>query len=418
MDNNAIVFPKFRFFVGFAEAWAWVTFGWIVVSVAPLLPAMSHEYGVPIGALMIGVLALYSVATGTSVMLCGPLVDKYGPRKTLFVSGILLTICSLLIPVCSHTVTQIVVLRFFQGLFIGPLFAGKAAMAQRWFPHQEQGTQIGIWNAAFAVGTAVMFTVTYPLMAHFHGHWRMVAAAAAVPAAGQAILMGITLFGKEPVMVRHAPVAGAAPSKDFGVALKLPVFWAGAILLGCAMGIMQTVNGLTASYLMTPSPVGLGWKPWIAGPSLGFIQYGMIVSGVLMGLILAIIFRGKIKWLTALAFLLTGFAAYALSMSFAHASVSSMRMAFLVVGFLMNLGYPSVTTFITGNYPPPILGKVFGICGGISVYGGALFSGIAGAILDKTHTYTAVYGFVLGIGLVGCVLAAMMLNPVKAFKQE
>ena len=182
---------------------------------------------------------------------------------------------------------------------------------------------------------------------------------------------------------------------------------------------MQSVNGLTASYLMAPLPLGLNWKPFLAGPAMTFIQWGMIVSGFLMGAMLIFIFRGNIKWLASSSFLLAGLAAYFRTMSFSTASASHMEISFVLVGFFMNLGYPSVTTFITQNFPPHILGKAFGVCGGISVYMGAFFSGLAGAILDKTHTFTAVYGFICAIGIFACIVAATMLNPARVFaKQE
>lgn len=416
--ENAVVYPKFRFLVGIAEAWAWLNIGWVIVGFAPLLTFISAEYDVPVGVVMIGVMALNSVAGGTGVILCGPLIDKFGPRKVLFVSGILMVIYALLIPHFSNNLTQLVILRLLAGLVgHGPIFAGKAAMAQRWFPRKEQGTWIGIWNATFAVGTAVMYLVYFPLLKYFDGEWRDVAAFSAVPSGILALLMLITLFGKEPAVARHG---GAAEDikKDFGLALKLPVFWAGGILLGCAQGIMQSVNGLTASYMMIPAPVGLGWKPFLAGPAVSFVQWGMIASGFLMGLILLYIFRGNIKWLASSTFLLAGVAAFALVTPFAKASLAHMQFAFVCVGFMMNLGYPSVTTFVTSNYPPRILGKIFGVSGGISVYLGALFSGIAGAILDKSHTFTAVYGFIFAIGLFACIVAAIFLNPVKIYKQN
>lgn len=416
--DNTVVYPKFRYFVGFAAAWAWINIGWVIVGFAPLLTYISAEYKVPLGIVMICVMALNSVAGGTSALLCGPLVDKYGPRKVLFVSGILLTVYSLLIPYFSHNLTELVVLRLLAGLVgHGPIFAGKAAMAQRWFPRKEQSTWIGIWNATFALGAAVMYMVYSPLLKGFGGEWRVVGAFSAVPSAILAILMGITLFGKEPEVVRHGGPATVV-QKDFSIALKLPVFWVGGILLGCAQGIMQSINGLTASYLMSPQPLGLAWKPFLAGPAMTYIQWGMIISGSLMGAMLAFIFRGRIKWLASSSYLLAGLAAYFMTSSFSTASLSHMQISFVLVGFMMNLGYPSVTTFITQNYPPHILGKVFGICGGISVYMGAFFSGLAGSILDKTHTFTSVYGFICAIGIFACIVAAAMLNPVKTFTKR
>lgn len=286
-------------------------------------------------------------------------------------------------------------------------------MAQRWFPRSEQGTWIGIWNATFALGSGIMYQVYFPLLKHFDGEWRNVAAFVAVPSVILVILMGIALLGKEPPLQRRSGPVGAA-QKDFSIALKLSAFWAGGILLGCAQGIMQSVQALTASYLMR----GLLWKPFVAGPLLTMVQIGMIISGFLLGAILIYIFRGKVKYLAALGMLLAGMAAFGLTSTFAIGGPSHMRICLFVVGFFMNIGYPAVTTFITGNFPPHILGKVFGVCGGISVFMGAALSAVAGILLDKTHTFQTTYVFIFCIGVVACIISLIFLNPIKIFAKR
>lgn len=415
--DNAVAYPRFRWFVAIASSWAWLSFGVLLITFAPMLPIISREFHVPIGGVLIGLFALNSVARGTGVIFAGPLVDRFGPRNMLLASAICLFFYCLLIPACSHTLTALVVLRLFQGLADGPLFASQAALVHRWFPQKEQGTIIGINNGIFACGTALLYIMLPILMPLLHGNWRLVSASPIVLVAIQVVLMLITLFGKEPASEWGSRAGAVAQSNaDFRTALALPVFWAGAYLLGSAQGIMQTVNGLTASFLMAPPPLGLGWKPAAAGPTLTCIQLGMIVAGVLMGAILASVFRGNAKWLAALSFLLVGVAAFTIALPFSHPSPQVIRYYFFVTGFMMNLGFPAVSTFITVSYPPQILGKIFGISSGISVYGGAIFSGVAGALLDKTHSFTSVYGLVLGIGVVAFLVAATMMNPVKAFR--
>jgi MFS family permease len=416
--DNAVGFPKFRYFVGFVAAWAWLNIGWVIVGFAPLIPFIAAEYNVSVGTVMIAVMVTNAVAGGISIILCGPLIDRFGPRKVLFVSAILCVIYALLIPHFSQNIMELAFLRVLSGLFgHGALFAGKAAMAQRWFPKKEQGTWIGIWNALFAGGVAVMYLTYFPLLKYFDGEWRDLGAFSAVPSAILAILVGITLLVKEPEVSRHfAPPA--IVKRDFSVALKVPALWAGAILLGCAQGIMQSVNGLTATFLLAAKPLGLDWLPFKAGPAMTFVQWGMIISGFLMGALLVYIFRGSIKWLASFNFLLAGLAAFLLATSFSRASLFHMEISFVLVGFFMNLGYPAVTTFIAQNYPPPILGKVFGVSGGISIFMGAIFSGLSGKIVDWTQSFTAMYAFIMAIGIFACIVAAIFLNPVKVFAKK
>jgi len=411
--ESARVFPKFRWVVAFASAWAWFSFGVIVLTYSPILPVLSKEFGQQIGTLVIGLMAVNSVAMAIGTMLSGQLVDRFGPRKVLLASSILVLAYCLLIPVFSHTFTQLVVLRVYQGLVIGPLFATMASLTQRWFPRNEQGTVIGISKGVFAVGSGLLFLAVPMLLQRFHGNWRLVASLGGVLLAIQVILMTIILFGKEPEVTRPAAAVATPSSNDFKTALSSPVFWVGAVLLAVAQGLMQSVNGVAPSYLMAPSPVGMGLKPFVSGHIMTFTQLGMITSGALIGFMLRYIFRGSTKWLAATSFLAAGLVIGSLGQSFTHANLG---MLFFLTGALMNIGFPAVSVFITGNYPPQILGKVFAISSGISVLGGALFSGACGAILNSSHSYSAVFAFLLMIGALGFLLGAFLLNPLKAYK--
>lgn len=412
--EQAVVFPKFRWLVGLAAAFAQFTFGALVVSFAPLLPVIGREFGRPVGSLLIAFFSYNSIAIGLAVLASGPAVDKFGPRKVMLGSAILVLIYCLLLPIATHSIFQITVLRLFLGIGLGPAVASLAALMQRWFPRNEQGTVLGITKGCLAIGTAFVFLVMPKVMAAVHGDWRKALATGAFLMAAQTIILIISLFGTEPP-IQFRAAKGVAP--EFKLSLTLSAFWGGALLLALSQGIMQCINGLTASYMVTPAPVGLGWKPWVAGPNISLIQFGMIISGLLMGILLKFIFQGSAKWLAATSYLLAGAAAFSVVQSFAHGQMS-IKIVFFALGFLMNIGYPAVSTYITANYPPHILGKVFGTSASIAVFGGAVASGIAGIILDKTHSFYVVYGFVGILGILGLLIAAGLLNPIKAFKKE
>ena len=149
--TNEVAYPRFRVFVGIAEGWGWINLSWVIVSLAPLMPSIAADFKVSLGTVMIGVMALKNITGGIGLFLCGPLVDKYGPRKVMFVSSIILVIYSLMIPFFTHNMTQLTLLRLIAGLAgQGPLYAGTAAMAQRWFPRKEQSTWLGIWASLSA----------------------------------------------------------------------------------------------------------------------------------------------------------------------------------------------------------------------------------------------------------------------------
>ena len=418
MDHEAVA-PKYRLLVGIATLMAWINIGWVIVGFAPLLPFISQELNIPVGTVMMCVFPLSSLAGGIGIMLCGPLIDRYGPRKVLFISTILCVIYNLLLPHFTHNIIEIAVLRVITGLITqGPVFSGNSAMARRWFPHKEQSTWLGIWQGGFAIGMAVMYVVYYPLVKYFDGEWRDVAAFAAVPSAVAFVLLGITyFFGKEPAAVRHDEYA-ALVKRDFAIARSLPIFWIGGILLGCAQGILESINGLTASYLMSPTQGGLNWLPFKAGPAMAYIQYGMVAGPFLMSTMLYFIFRRSLKWCSSFNFIASGVVAYFLTTSFSKSSLVHMEIAFVIVGFFSNQMFATVSTFITQNYPAYILGRVFGVSGGISILLGAFFSGLAGALLNWTDSYRSIYILILAIGVFACILTAVTLNPIKVFAKR
>lgn len=416
MENEQVVYPRFRWFVAFAVAWAWITFGVVTITFAPLLHAISKDFHQPIGSLVIYLFAFKSLAGGFAIIFVGPLVDRFGPRQTLLWSSILTLLYCLLIPFFSHNVGQLSALNIFERVAEAPLFSSLAALTRRWFPPREQGTIIGLNNGMFAVGAAFLFLMVPWLMQVLHGDWRMVATLTGVMVAIQLILMIIVMFGKEPVIVRHAPPPGVAVRNDFKIALGLPVFWFGAVLLALGQGIMQAVTNTFPSFLSSPPPLGLGWNMFASGHTMLCVQIGMMVSGVLMGFLLNTIFRGNVKWFTALSFIAVGLVIVSLCAAFTHNSRTSAAVTFFFVGFMMNLAWPLVATFITANYPPHILGKVFATSSGICIWGGTFVSAGCGIILNMTHNYAFVFLFVLVLGIISCILAAITLNPVKAYK--
>jgi MFS family permease len=169
---------------------------------------------------------------------------------------------------------------------------------------------------------------------------------------------------------------------------------------------------------MSPVQGGLGWLPFKAGPAMAFIQYGMFVGAFLMSTILFFIFRGSLKWCASFLFLASGVFALFLIMPWPKSSLVHMEIAFFIVGFFANQMFPVVTTFITQNFPPYILGRVFGVAGGISILLGALFSGLAGMLLNWTDSYKSIYVLIFAIGVFACILVAVTLNPVKAFAKR
>lgn len=414
--QNEVPYPKFRHFVMFAVAFTWFTFGVVTVIFAPLLPDIGEEFNREVGSLMIVFMSLNSVGIGLGTVVSGSLVDKIGPRKVLLGSSILVTVYLLSVPHFSQSVTQLVILRFCEGFVYGPVMSTLAKISQRWFPYKEQGRFNGIAVASIAVGFAATYLVFAPWLTYFDGNWRKMIQSISVLTIASVVLVAISLLGKEPPLHAWAVPAGSNPDKDFATALKLPVFWVGAIVLTLAMSFMQVVNGLTPAYVFSAKPLGLAMKPWIAGPCLAFIQVGMVLQGLLMGFILNKIFKGKPKYVCMMGFLASGVFSYCITLPFGHSSLQVLCVFLFLMGFFMNCNWPAISVFIATNYPPHILGRAFAVCSSCATFGAAALSALAGWMLDKTHTFTSVYLSCLIMAVVAALLASMM-NPVTAFKK-
>jgi MFS family permease len=399
----------------FTAAFAWITFGVVTMIFAPLLSTIADEFGREVGGLMVRFMALNSIGIGLGALSSGFLVDKFGPRKVLLGSMLLVTAYLLTVPHFSQTIPQLVVLRFAEGLVAGPIHSTLAKLGQRWFPKNEQGLFNGVTNASIAVGFAGVYLLFGPWVDYFEGDWRKMVQSIALLTGTSIILLVIALMKKEPPLQKWAASSGASPEADFRTAIRIPTFWLGAFLLMCAMTFMSTINGLTPSYVLRPRPMGLSSPGLLI--YLSVIKIGMVVMGFGMGFVLNKIFKQNVKLLCIVGYTMSAILAFCMSLRFTFSAIPIMCVFLFLIGFWMNCEYPAVTVFVATNYPPHILGRVFAICSCCAVFGSAIISGFAGLLLDWTHTFTSVYCLCAGLALAAAV-ASTMLNPVKEFNKD
>jgi MFS family permease len=416
--ENAVVYPRFRFFVGFAFCFYWFTFGVVTVIFAPLLSTVANEFGAQVGSLMMALMSLNAIGIGLGTVATGYLVDKIGSRWVLLLSATMITVYLATVPYISHTVTQIIICRFIEGFCSGPVFSTLAKITRAWFPPKEHGVFNGVANGVMAAGFAGTYLVLVPWLTYFDADWRKMIQSIALLSSVAIVLLAFTFLGKEPKAPQWSftPEQVEAAKRDFSRALRLPTFWVGAALLTLAMTVMQVINGLTPSYVFLPKPMGLGMHDAWAGPRLAFIQIGMIASGVLLSFLLHKLCRNKPKRVCMIGFVMTGLSCMSLVMPFACNPAWRLSVVFFLMGFFMNINYPSVTVFVAANYPLPILGRAFAVCATVAQFVSAAFSGFSGYMLNVTHTFTAVYGTCLML----CVIAFLLsffLNPVRAFQK-
>jgi MFS family permease len=411
--QNAVEYPKFRWFVMFTAAFAWITFGVVTMIFAPLNSTIADEFQRPVGGMMARFMALNSIGIGLGALFSGWLVDKFGPRKVLLGSMVLVTAYLMSVPHFSQTIRELVFLRFCEGFVAGPIHSTLAKLGQRWFPKNEQGFFNGVTNASIAVGFTAVYLLFTPWGEYFEGDWRKMIQSISVLTLISIVLITITLMKKEPPMPKWAAAGSSDPTADFKKALRIPTFWVGAFLLMCAMTFMSTINGLTPTFVLRPKPLGLE-KPALI-TYLSIIKIGMVVMGFGMGFYLNKVFKGNIKRLALVGYSVCAALALFFALPYMWSAIPIMCVFLFLIGFFMNCEYPAVTVFIAHNYPPPILGRLFAICSCCAVFGSAILSGFAGLLLDWTGTFKSVYLLCMGLALAAAI-ATTKLNPIKEFQ--
>ena len=403
-------FPKSRWYIFAAVAFAWFTFGALFISVAPLLELIGKEFGREVGTLTIDTVALCSVALSVGVIVSGPLIDRFGPRRLLLVSACMMTVYCILVSVLGHSVFAVVVLRLFLGLSAGPVFACMAACSNQWFPPQEQGAFNGVGTASMSLGFAAAFVGIPILLQQLDGDWRKLIGISAVIPATLVVLLLFALLIKEP-REELTSARGGEEGGEFSIALKLPVFWFGAFLIAVASATVQSFNALAPTYLTSARPLGLAFDPMLSGRTMSLVQFGTIAGGMSLGPIMQKLFHGSTRVMSVLGAVLCGGAVFASLLPVIQHSVTGISLLFFLTGMFNSYLVPAASVYIAANYPPGILGKVFATSMGIASITGAIVVAITGAVLDKAHSFLAVFLLLFALGIVGGI-AGILLKPI------
>lgn len=111
--------------------------------------------------LLIWLLLGYTIASSATVLTIGRLSDMFGRVKLYNLGFLIFAICSILLCVSSYLVhgttgiLSLIIIRIFQGLGGGFLFANSTAILTDAFPHNERGKAMGINQVAGVSGSII-----------------------------------------------------------------------------------------------------------------------------------------------------------------------------------------------------------------------------------------------------------------------
>ena len=406
-------YSGFRWFMLATVTFGYVTCGLLIILFAPVLGDVAGSFGIDVGQATLAAMATYYFSSAVAVLIAGPLIDRFGARPTIVAGGILLVAGCLLVPVLGGTVGGLVLTRVIMGLGSGPISACVPAVAARWFPPHERGIFAGAQGSGMAIGVALGFGLMPAAMQAKGGDWRAAVALLAIVPAVSLALCVVTLFVKEPAVAEQAS-AEAGSGSEFGKALKEPAFWVGVLGMFAFVWIMNAFNQQTPGYLAVPAPLGLGLGAVAAGQKMIAVQIGMILGAIGCGVFLDKVLKGNARPLLVAGFLFSAVFMVAVRLPAVHGSAALLGITLFLCGFFESFTIPAISAFISLHYPQSIMGKVFAVSFGVSLFAGALGVGLGGAILHATSSYDVPIVLVGVVALLGAAVTAT-LRPPKAF---
>jgi MFS family permease len=347
-------------------------------------------------------------------MVAGWAADKYGPRVTIMVGALLLSL-TLLLTSRVNTVWQLYIAYGFIGVGMSPTYISTMAVLSKWFT-RHRGLAFGINSAGIGFGPLVMAPLAAYLIAL--GGWRFTFL---VMASVSGFNIAIALLLKRIPQEKEEPPKGHAnkphipqPAKKANKleaepirvvikkVMKTKVFW-----LLCAVFLMVGVGVQTVIAHIVAYGESQGLSPMTAATVLSVLSGASIIGRVAMGM--SSDWIGRERALAICTFIEGIMILWLMG--------SSSTWMLLLFGAVFGFSYG-------GHAPqlPALVGETLGVANmgvilGIGIFfwgiGSAIGPFLTGYLLDITGSYGA--GFMLGVVSMFLVTATsfFLKTPMK-----
>ncbi|MGD0661464.1 MAG: MFS transporter [Syntrophorhabdales bacterium] len=406
-----------------------------------VLPYVKKEFALTnlqAGALASFFFLGYAIAQVPSGLIMGRVGSRLATSLSVFAFSVLTFLIG-----ASPGPTMMKWFRFFLGLGEGPAGIGAGSLLKAWFPHKEQGTATGIFQAASQVALISVPPVCVAIMIHWG--WRMVFYLFAIPG----IVMAVIWY----ILVRNRPEESSHCNirEQEYILQSSPEARSQEHFQAQSMGWVDTFIRVRRGFkaLSTNSQVLRSWNVWAISIISFFVsicQYGMLTwipsylvnerhfSMIRMGLLAALpscgsfvgfigggwasdrLWRGRRKpmmFLTAIA---------AVIMMYLLANVPASQGILAVLLFLTGLTmsssmslYISYAMGLTTRKTFPTALSMVACAGSLS---GFLSPMIAGYLLDVFKTFNVVFYFFTIALAMTFVFALTMVEPLQTIGAE
>jgi MFS transporter, OFA family, oxalate/formate antiporter len=409
-----------------------IFYGWIVTMVSVCVTATAfgvlYSFGVffkawlhewsSSRALLSGVFSISFLAYGVASLGMGWMADRYGPRTTLAVGGIIMGAGCLLTAMSHHVALLYLTWGIMVGIGVGTSYAPTASTVSKWFVHRK-GLAMGIVVSGLGLGTLI-FSPLSELLVESYG-WRNAALILGVII--WIVFLGVALIirrspeemGLKPLTapeeegLEEASRAGrsgthlrgiAAHSLSLAEAIRTKTMWR----LFTIHGLWMVGVAISMAHLI-PYVTDLGVKATTAATMLGTLGAMSVVGRLSLGVMTE-------RWGTRRS-LVTMITFQACSMLWLIISNSPWMFWSFVLFFGFSYGgvasiWPLATAELFGLRS---MGSIFGIILLGATIGASAGAPLAGLVFDKTGRYgMAFLGGALSMGA-GVALASRIKQP-------
>jgi len=391
-------------------------YGWVIVgictavvfvvtgtkgSIGALFKDMQKDLGWDRGTTA-GASAISTLAWGLALPLVGPLVDRYGARRVMLAS-IILMIGAV---VTMFWVKSLWALYLFFGVLPGAALAGStvvpaASLIGRWF-HNRAGLASGFISSAFPLGWAV-FTPVTALLVPFLG-WRI---SYITLSASLLLILPLTYF-----FLRDEPSTGEFPETE-GSSTTPSSSPGSRMTLREAMGtpIFRLLLLSQVSCGIVDYAVSVHFIPFVSDKGQTEVFAAMLLSTIHLAAVAGGVASG---WMCdrynrkSTLCLMHGLRAISLPMLILFGLTGNLAWLFLftpLYGVTVMMGFPPTSTLVVRAFGHRSVGTVYGtlqVTHQLGMAAGAYFTGL---IFDAAGNYYSV--FVIATGIAAFAMASM-----------
>ncbi len=361
------------------------------VNVSVALPYISQDFGwdkveaAIYGGLLLGI---FLAGYGISNIFLSPLVDHFGPRKSLLVAVAIFSVLTFLTGLVGLVFSFLIIARILLGFSQGIVYPSASKVTQAWFQPRQRSRVNALHLSAMEWSNLLVPIVLIPII--ILTDWRYAFFAVGLLCA--LVLIPVFFYLRDCPecerirMHEHEQPLGELMRKamrDLRAATKIK----GILILSAADAagnlVWWGISLWLPSYLFA---IGLTQTEviWVASlPYLGGIA-GLLIGSYLSDK------TGKVIWLT-FAFQMVG--ALAVLLLIGTATAAAIMMVLAILFFFIALFPPNAFTLLQGIAPPELMGSATGLMNGIAVGMGVFGPIILGMAVAATGSYNA--GFII-----------------------